>query len=312
MASTAPLVLVSAPRSADAARPGWCAQAQLRFACGPRGTRFQGGASAPLKLQRATPLAEGRCELPLLHTGGGLVGGDQLVLDLELEPGARVLLTTVAAQKVYGSVGRSRLNPEGRWARQQLAVRLAAGADLEWLPQELVLYADGLYEQRQRVELGPGASWLGAEVVRLGRTAAGEDLGRGRWRSLLEVRRLESDGARWELVERLELGGASLSDPHGLDGQPVLGALVWAAPEPMADGALAELLAAARADRAGLPGTMVCGPLAQGLVARYRGPSSQAARYWFTRLWARIRAVRGLAPPQLPRSWPFQETPLAG
>jgi urease accessory protein len=46
------------------------------------------------------------------------------------------------------------------------------------------------------------------------------------------------------------------------------------------------------------------------LIARYRGPSSQAARFWFTRLWARIRALRGLPTPELPRVWPFQEQPL--
>jgi urease accessory protein len=65
-----------------------------------------------------------------------------------------------------------------------------------------------------------------------------------------------------------------------------------------------------RADRNGLDGEMACGTLSQGLVARYRGPSSQAARYWFSRIWARIREVRGLPPPQLPRVWPFQEQPL--
>jgi urease accessory protein len=70
-----------------------------------------------------------------------------------------VLLTSVAAQKVYGSVGRSRLAPQGRWAQQELLFQLAAGADLEWLPQELVLFADGLFEQICRVELAPGASW---------------------------------------------------------------------------------------------------------------------------------------------------------
>jgi urease accessory protein len=47
-------------------------------------------------------------------------------------------------------------------------------------------------------------------------------------------------------------------------------------------------------------------------VARYRGPSSQAARTWFTRLWARIRATNRLAPPERPRVWPFQEEPFAG
>jgi urease accessory protein len=56
---------------------------------------------------------------------------------------------------------------------------------------------------------------------------------------------------------------------------------------------------------------MACGPLEQGLVARYRGPSSQAARFWFCRLWALIRQHRSQAAPQLPRVWPFQENPFA-
>jgi urease accessory protein len=226
-----------------------------------------------------------------------------------LAPGSRVLLTSVAAQKVYGSVGRSRLAPQGRWAQQELLFQLAAGADLEWLPQELVLFADGLFEQTCRVELAPGASWLGAEVVRLGRSAAGEGLGQGRWRSQLEIRRLQGPASRWELVDRLELGGASLEGDHGLAGQPVFGSLVWVAPEPLATAELEALASLCRDDRAGLEGELACGPLDQGLVARYRGPSSQAARYWFSRIWARIRQQRGLASPQLPRVWPFQETP---
>jgi urease accessory protein len=75
--------------------------------------------------------------------------------------------------------------------------------------------------------------------------------------------------------------------------------------------ALAEAVAGARSDREGLTGTMACGRLEQGLVARYRGPSSRDARFWFCRIWARSRAARGLSPPQPPRVWPFQEEPLA-
>jgi urease accessory protein len=71
------------------------------------------------------------------------------------------------------------------------------------------------------------------------------------------------------------------------------------------------LLEACRAERHGLEGVMACGRLERGLVARYRGRSTQAARFWFTRLWGQIRAVRGLAPPELPRVWPFQEDPLS-
>ncbi len=292
----------------------WHGQARLRFARrGDGRTGLQGGATAPLKVQRAFCGDDGRCELPLLHTAGGLVGGDRLSLHADLEPGSRALLTSAAAQKVYGSIGRLRRAPAGLWAEQELVFTLAADADLEWLPQELVLFADGLFHQRARVELAPGASWLGAEVVRLGRTAAGETLGAGRWRSDLEIRRLAADGrpAAWELVDRLELGGEALAGEHGMGGEPVFGSLVWAAPRPLAPAEQAALLAGGRDDRAALVGAMACGALDQGLVARYRGPSSQAARLWFRRLWARIRAARGLAASQAPRVWPFQEEAAA-
>ena len=293
----------------------WHGTAELRFSCAADGrTQHQGGTTAPLRVQRPFGRADGRCELPLLHTAGGLVGGDQLNITAQLGPGSRVLLTSVAAQKVYGSIGRSRVSPAGAWARQELSFKVGAGADLEWLPQDLVLFANGLYEQRTRVWLASGASWLGAEVVRLGRTAAAETLGEGRWRCLLEIEREgpNGEGGHWELVDRLELGGEGLLQGHGMAAEPVFGSLVWAAPQPLAAAPLAQLLAACRADRGDLPGELACGALEQGLVARYRGPSSQAARTWFSRLWARIRAANRLAPPERPRVWPFQEEPFAG
>ena len=294
----------------------WHGAAELEFTARqgstgePPVTVHQGWATSPLKLQRAYPQADGRCELPLLHTAGGLVGGDQLTLRAHLAPGSQALLTSVAAQKVYGTVGRSRLVPQGQWARQSLHFSLEAGSDLEWLPQELVLFAGGLLEQNLTVELAAGASWLGMDVVRLGRSAAGETLGQGCWRSRLQVCRRGPEGRRWELVDPLEISGASLATEHGMAGQPVLGSLVWAAPQPLGAAALAQLLADCRSDRQGLEGDLACGALDQGLIARYRGPSSQAARFWFTRVWARIRAARGLSAPELPRVWPFQEQPL--
>ncbi|NDG75565.1 MAG: urease accessory protein UreD [Synechococcaceae bacterium WB8_1B_136] len=288
----------------------WRGEARLQFVRSGARTIHQGSSSAPLKLQRAFHQASGHCELPLLHTAGGLVGGDELLIEAQLAAGSQALLTSVAAQKVYGSVGRCRLTPEGRWARQHLHVQLEPGSDLEWLPQELVVYAGGLYQQQARVELAAGSSFLAADVVRLGRTAAGEELGDGCWRSALEIRRTTAASPRWLLVDRLELGGAALHDPHGLAGQPVFGSLVWAAPQALAREQLDELLANCRADRAGLEGEMACGALEQGLVARYRGHSSQAARFWFSRIWRHTRLLRGLPPPELPRVWPFQEQPL--
>ena len=269
----------------------------------------QGQASAPLKLQRAFSQPSGHCELPLLHTAGGLVGGDRLDVDIVAEAHSRALITTVAAQKAYGSVGRSRQHPDGQWAHQTVVLELEPGSQLEWLPQELVLYEGALFEQTLQVNLAADASFLGAEVVRFGRTAAGEGLGAGRWRSALMLQRQRSDGPHWDLVDRLELGGDAIASPHGLAGQPVFGSLVWAAPQPLGAAAMAQLLEQCRLARDGLDGTMACGALNQGLIARYRGSSSQAARFWFSRIWALVRQSQELAPPDLPRVWPFQEQP---
>ncbi|WP_413744659.1 urease accessory protein UreD [Synechococcus sp. MIT S9451] len=291
----------------------WHGHCQLHFDCAGNRTLHQGGCTAPFKLLRAEQGDDGRCELPLLHTAGGLVGGDQLSLDLKLKRDSRALITSVAAQKVYGTVGRSSLHPEGAWALQTVQCQLARGSDLEWLPQELVLYADALFEQRLSVILPNNASFLSTEIVRLGRTAANEVLQQGRWRSALAIQRRDGEtlqSSRWELVDRLELGNTSLTDQHGLQGQPVFGSLVWAAPMTLAPEVMTSLLDHARNDRAGLTGNMRCGQLEQGLVARYAGPSSRDARFWFSRIWARTRALRGLAQPRIPRVWPLQEKPL--
>lgn len=295
-----------------AAPAGWSARAWLQLQAAPQG--HQAGSTAPLRWQRAFPEPDGRLQLPLLHTGGGLVGGDRLALQLAGAAGSRGLITSVAAQKVYGSRGRFRQAPSSpRWAEQQLNVQLQGDADLEWLPQELVLYGGGLLRQQTRVELSAEASWLGAEVVRLGRSAAGETLADGCLESLVEISRRDAAGQRrWELVDRLRLEGDGLTSPHGMGGEPVLGTLVWAAPARCHRRDLEALVAEARQGRLGLEGEMGVGLLEQGLIARYRGPSSQAARFWFSRIWQLSRRLRQQPPPQLPRVWPFQEQPLQG
>jgi urease accessory protein len=301
---------MAAEREAMQRLDPWHGRCDLQFRAADGNTRHQGGCTAPFKLLRSEHGDDGRCELPLLHTAGGLVGGDQLSLAIKLETNSRSLITSVAAQKVYGSIGRSRLQPEGSSAQQHVCCSLASGSDLEWLPQELVLYADALFEQHLTVTLPMDASFVSAEIVRLGRTAAGETLQQGRWRSSLTIQRITSTSSTWELADRVELGGASLEGPHGLAGAPVFGTMIWAAPMAMNAETTATLLQRARADREGLTGTMRCGALGQGLIARYSGNSSRDARFWFSRIWERTRTLRGLTKPRIPRVWPLQEQPL--
>ena len=76
-------------------------------------TIFKSKSTSPYKLLKSTHDKEGRCILPVLHTAGGLVGGDSLVFKVNLEKNSKVLLRTLSAQKENGSVGRSKINPKG-------------------------------------------------------------------------------------------------------------------------------------------------------------------------------------------------------
>ncbi len=273
-------------------------------------TIYQGSCTAPYKLMRATSTSDGRCELPILHTAGGLVGGDQLKVNVHAQKDSRSLVTSVAAQKVYGSVGLSRISPKGLWAKQNCCFQIDEGANFEWIPQEVVLFANSLFQQRVQVDLSPCSSFLFTDVVRLGRTASQEKLASGCWRSILEISRQVGEGKVWEFLDHLELRGDALSSQHGMSEHPVFGSFVWIAREPLSNDELDELLTICRKGREGLGGLMSCSPLRQGISARYLGSSTQAARFWFYRIWTQVRKFQGLARPELLRVWPLQENPL--
>ena len=67
-------------------------------------TIFKSKFTSPYKLLKCSHDEEGRCILPILHTAGGLIGGDSLEFVANVGINSKVLLTTSSAQKVYGSV----------------------------------------------------------------------------------------------------------------------------------------------------------------------------------------------------------------
>src|SRR5437899_12643052 len=57
----------------------------------------------PLQVIRAFPLATGGVLVHVHNVSGGVLGGDQLVLDVEVGPGAQVQLTSTSATRLYRS-----------------------------------------------------------------------------------------------------------------------------------------------------------------------------------------------------------------
>jgi len=277
--------------SPAAAPAGWHAELSLGFARqGERTALVERRVRMPLAIQRPFyPEGPRVCHILLLHPPGGLVGGDHLDMKLDLQAGSEVLVTTPAAGKWYRGQ---------RAARQIGRVCVAPDAHLEWLPQESIVFDGALADQQLRVELAPGATWLGWDITRFGRSASGERFLSGHWRAQTEVWR--AGEPLWIDRQQLEGGSRLLDSAYGLAGQPVIGTLAWVG-GPVSQ----ELIGAARDLWTALAGLGEAGVtrLSQGLLCRYRGPSSSAARDWFTRVWDRVRReFRGCAA-QAPRIW---------
>lgn len=174
-------------------------RAAVTLGPGPGGARLerlaqQGAAKAFL------PRVHGPApEVVFLNTAGGLTGGDRLSYALTLGPGARAVAATQTAERGYASAG-------GR-AELRVDLRLAAGAALDWLPQETILFDRAALDRCTSADLGAGARLLFCEMIVLGRAAMGETV---RCLDLVDRREVRRDGLP-VLVEPLRLTAAALA-----------------------------------------------------------------------------------------------------
>jgi urease accessory protein len=120
-------------------------------------------------------------EAVLVNTAGGIAGGDRFAVHLALEAGARLVVTTAAAEKVYRSLGTP--------SRFDVTATLADGAELTWLPQETILFDRARLARTITISLAPTAKLLLAETVVFGRTAMGETVREGGFADRWRVRR---------------------------------------------------------------------------------------------------------------------------
>ncbi|MCB9595184.1 MAG: urease accessory protein UreD [Sandaracinaceae bacterium] len=209
-----------APCALPSASPsdGWGAELRVRLGLRHGRTRLLDASHrGPLRVQRAFhPEPDGAAHLVILHPPAGLVGGDHLDVRARVDDGARALLTTTGAGKAYRSLGATSV--------VDTHLDVGAGADLEHVPQETVIFDGARAALTTRIALAPGARLLAWEVVCLGRPACGERFERGGLRLRLEV---EREG-RLRFVERgrVEAGAAALDAPWGMAGFAAFGTLV--------------------------------------------------------------------------------------
>lgn len=190
---------------------GWRARLELTFARAAGRTRIVNRAHhGPLLVQRPFYPEGDVCHTYIVHPPGGVVGGDELQLQVETKDEAHALLTTPAAAKFYRS--------DGRTARQEQTLR-ADGAMLEWLPQESIFYPDARVRGVTRIELASRARFIGWEIACLGLPARKQPFERGELHLHLE---LWVSGSPL-LIDRLRI---SADNRWGLGGHESIGTLL--------------------------------------------------------------------------------------
>ncbi len=271
---------------------GWQAALELGFAAASGATRLARRAHrGPLVVQRPfLPEGPGVAHVYVLHPPGGLVGGDELTLDVDVDTGAHALVTTPAASKVYRTNGAA--------VRQVQRLRVAAGATLEWLPQEAIIYDGARATLQTRVDLAPGARFIGFDAVCFGLPARRAPFERGHCRQVFEIFR---DG-RPLLVERGHYDAADAVGRArwGLGGAHVL-AFLAAAPAPAEEAVNSVRALAAAAGDGDIAAATVLGD-GDVVVARYLGGSAERARTFLHEAWRLLRPTlfgRAAVPPRV-------------
>ena len=266
--------------------PSWHAELELAYA------RF-GDCTRPVQRRHLGPLrvqkhlyAEGPevCQHIIVHPPGGIAGGDRLNISARVEQDAWAQITSPGAAKWYRAAGP---------AYQQLDLKVAAGATLEWLPQETIVYSAAQAELTTSIELEGDARLFYWDVVALGRPASGERFDLGHFQAHLDIRR---DGRLlWHERQRITGGDGLLDSPIGLDGHPVFATLLVTSE---IDAELLErcrsLGHAVRGDLTQLPGL---------LVARCLASEALLARAWLIDLWRLLRPALLGREAQPPRIW---------
>ncbi|OAT48794.1 UreD family urease accessory protein [Proteus hauseri ATCC 700826] len=151
----------------DFSGKGWLAEIVLRYEVKRGVTRLTDKRHiGPLMVQRPFYPEQGIAHTYLLHPPGGVVGGDKLLINIDVQPQAHALLTTPGATKFYRSAGGV--------AQQIQTLHVANEGFLEWLPQENIFFPDAQVRLETHIYIASSAKFIGWEIQCFGRPVLNE------------------------------------------------------------------------------------------------------------------------------------------
>jgi urease accessory protein len=239
------------------------------------------------------PEAPSVCHNVLVHPPGGLVAGDELLIDVAVGERAHALVTTPGATRYYRSTGAT--------ATQRLHATVSEGARLEWLPLETIAYSGCIGENLMRFDLAPEAEMIGWDVLALGLPASNQAFERGRFTQMIDM------PGRWLERGLLDASDTRLLDsPLGWAGHRVMGTLWFAAGSNLTSERRDGLLDTARNVARGNSLSASAGATAvhDGVVVmRALAPRVEPLMSLLTAVWEAWRHTAWSLAPCTPRVW---------
>ena len=200
---------------------GWKATLQLDYSVENQRCVLRHAHHGPLRILKSLyPEGDKVCHNILVHPPSGLVGGDELHIDLHMQAGSHAVVTTPGATRFYGA--------DAMPASQRVHAHLAPNASLEWLPLEALAYSGCQARNEVVFHLSPGSRLMAWDVTALGLPHAHQPFLNGSFEQHLEIKNA------W-----LERGLIQASDhrllhsPLGLNGHSCQSTLVFAQGSPM-------------------------------------------------------------------------------
>ena len=234
--------------------------------------------SGPLRVQKALyPEGASVCHAIIVHPPGGVVGGDELNIEIKLGNEAHAVITTPGAAKWYKANGKT--------SKQSVQIHVGANASMEWLPQEAIFFDTANVQLSQAITLEKDARYLACDILCFGRSASGESFNSGR---IAQHSTIHRDGKLiW--FEQGALSGASdaMTSALGLNGHPVC-ATLFAVGSVVPSSVIDALRGAANLlleNTASFGVTQLKGVI----VARYLGDASETARSLMLLAWQHLR-----------------------
>ena len=249
----------------------------------------------PVRVQKMLwPEKTGVCHAIIVHPPAGIAGGDHLTFNMHIDTHAHALVTTPGAGKWY----KTNLKK----AHQYIDIQVQDQAVFEWLPQETMLFNGALAHSETNIELAETASFIGWDMLVLGRQAREEKFTQGLYHNQFKLYRnntlLVADTLRFEGNDRF------LTSCLGMNNHAVMASFWAVAPTEMRDlQVLEQQLDVIRDLIMRMDVSVTLTLLDDVICARYLGDDVRACHDALAAIRARLRRFWFDLDEEFPRIW---------